>query len=150
MKKLVIVILIGLMALPVLCAGSYIGEWIHSEITYRQWLEAEPYRVDFTYASSKEEIRNIILAKIPPGTPEEDVKAFYLTNRAQSFSPTAVWETSGMFSAVGPGDVLHFPTASHGHFLSRLFAGKILVFFILDPDDRSLHDVEVDLTGLNW
>jgi hypothetical protein len=41
MKRLVIIILIGLMALPVLCVGLYIGEWMHSKITYCQWLEAE-------------------------------------------------------------------------------------------------------------
>jgi hypothetical protein len=150
MKKLVIVILIGLMALPVLCAGLYIGEWIHSEITYRQWLEVDPYRVDFTYASSKEEIRDLILAKIPPGTPEADVKAFFLANREQSFFPNRDWEPSGMFSDVGSGEVFHFPATSHGHLLSRLLAGKIAAFFILDPNDRSLHHIEVKLGGLDW
>ncbi len=150
MKKWVIISLIGLLALPVLCIGLFVGEWIHSEITYRQWLEADPYRVDFSGTASEAEVRAIILAKIPYGSPEADVKAFFLANREQSFFPNAVWKPSGMFSDAGPGDVLHFPATSHGHLLSRLFAGKILVFFILDPDDRSLQEIEVKLGGLDW
>ncbi len=132
----------------VLCISSYLGEWISHERTLRRWLNEDNRRMDlfqlYSTNPSGEQLREILLRELPPGSSEEKVKAFYLANANQNQNDWHLGKYSNESLAV-----LTFFAAdrSHGHLLQRMLGGRIVLVFRLNPTDNSLVDITVKVWG---
>ncbi len=131
---------------PILiCIGLYRAEWEYHDRRYQNWLNEDEHRVDFNVYADTEEIREALLNRLPPGTPEEELEAFYLANRVQGEWDHRLWQPK--YIAHEYGIVLRVWSITRGPLLHRILSGRIIVFLELDPADNSLQDITVDATG---
>ena len=123
----------------------YVGEWIYNDFTYHRWLNSDVNRVNISSYSSKEELRMDLLRRLPPGTSEEKVRAFYLANREQGPWKDVEWNPKQISQRYGV--VLRVWPTERGHLLKRILVGQIIIFLQLDPVDNSLTNITVDASG---
>jgi hypothetical protein len=135
MKKILLIIIISV---PLICIGLFLGDWVYSEITFRVWLNQDQRHIDFSLYTDEKQLREALFAKLPVGSPEEEVKAFYLANRKYSLELTE-WQPKIISDKYGVA--LHVWTGSHGNIVTRVFSGRWIIFFHLDPIDHSLEDI---------
>lgn len=148
-KKPEAVLIVGILICPImLCIGLYLGEWVSHERTLQRWLNEDNRRVDLfqlysTYRSG-EHLKEILLRKLPPGSPEEEVKAFYLANAERDQED---WHL-GRYSDENLVVLTYYAAdRSHGHALQRMLGGRIKIIFRLNPVDNSLMDITVNVYG---
>lgn len=159
MRRRVTIILGGIIVFaPILvCSILFVRDWIKTEIEYERWLSEDPLRLDFSRYKSKEEIREALLVKLPFGSSEEKVKAFFEANKEQGYTDKQQWLV-GEFpcgyvlegeGACEYGSGIEVWETSRGHIFNRLFRGYWIIIFILDPQDHILTNIIVRYHGFN-
>lgn|GEM_PF-6762106 len=148
-NKLEVIVIVGILICPVtLCTGLYLGDWVSHERTLQRWLDEDKRRVDLfqlyaTYPSG-EQLREILLRKLPPGSSEEEVKAFYLANAERDQKD---WHLGRYLDENLVVLTYYAADRSHSHALQRMLGGKIKIIFRLNPVDNSLMDITVKVYG---
>ncbi len=102
------------------CVGAYLVEWVNHEIALQRWLNGNLRRIDFygIYSSvGKERLREALLIALPRGTPEEQLKEFYLANVKTGqgvLKPEKYSEENLIFIET------YESISGHGHFAERI------------------------------
>ncbi|MBI1881930.1 MAG: hypothetical protein HYR94_27460 [Chloroflexi bacterium] len=141
MKRTLIGIIV---AIPLTCIGLFLADWVYTEITFQMWLSQDQRHVDFSLYSDKQ-LREILLAKLPIGSSEEEVKAFYLANSKYGLVGLNEWEPRE--DSEGYGVSLQVWAVNHGNIVMRMYGGKRIVSFDLDPVNHTLVDIIVKSFG---
>ncbi len=153
-KKLIILLIILLLTPIIICMGMFVYDWIQAEITYSSWLSQDPLRMDFTPYEHRHNVREALLERYPVGTPEEELKAFFLANRTQPSYKNRDWQPDdiscglctpsySMERVSGHGVVLQVYSTDRGHIFNRAFGGYWVMFFELDRETHALKDIQV-------
>src|SRR5688572_11752086 len=123
--KLFIAIFITTLVIPIICCtGLYLNEWTQHEESLQEWLGQNDQRVDFFYLHaiypSNKQLREVLLKKLPVGSSEEEVRAFYFANEDNGWG---VWEPSQYSEENLVRLEIYEGSRGHGHFLQRVLLG---------------------------